>query len=183
MIGFTFRNKHSSLFKIGARSVDRSVIPAKRRKQFVIPGRDGTLDFGDDTYDNRPIVLQIGLVKNANFEELRQSARDIAQWLSGQGLLIFDDEKDKAYQAKLYEYVGIDQVETMAAGKLEIVFECQPFAESLEYRQVNEPNIVNNSHSINADVKGTSESCPIITIKNIGTNTIKNITILRKVGV
>lgn len=180
MIGFTFRNIHSSSFKIGARSIDRSVIPARRKNEFVIPGRHGTIDFGNNTYETRPISIEVGLVKNSNFNELRDNARDIARWLSGNGLLIFDDEPDKAYQASLFEYVGIEQVQSIPAGRLNVVFECQPFAESLEYKQVNIPGITQKPYEIPVNVNGTSETCPIITIKNTGTTNINNITIVRK---
>ncbi|MFA6809065.1 MAG: distal tail protein Dit [Eubacteriales bacterium] len=183
MIGFTFRNIHSSNFKIGAKSIDRSIIPAKRKNEFVIPGRHGTIDFGNHTYETRPISVEIGLIRNSSFGELRESARQIAKWLSGEGLLIFDDEPDKAYQASVYDYIGIEQIELMPAGRLNVVFECQPFAESLEYRQVNVPSITDNAYEIKVNVSGTAETCCIITIKNNGTSDINNITLIRKVEV
>ena len=183
MIGFTFRNIHSSSFKIGARSIDRSVIPARRKNEFIIPGRHGTIDFGNNTYETRPISTDIGLVKNATFNDLRESARDIARWLSGNGLLIFDDEPDKAYQASVYNYVGIEQLQNAPAGMVHVVFECQPFAESLEYRQVNISSIVTKPYEIPLNVIGTSETCCIITIKNTGATNINNISIRRKAAI
>ena len=183
MIGFTFRNTHSSNFKIGAKSIDRSIIPAKRKNEFVIPGRHGTIDFGTHTYETRPISVEIGLIRNSSFGELRESARQIAKWLSGEGLLIFDDEPDKAYQASVYDYIGLEQIELIPAGRLNVVFDCQPFAESLEYRQVNIPNITTKPYEIPLNVNGTSETCCIITIKNNGTTNVNNITIVRKAGI
>lgn len=183
MIGFTFRNTHSSSYNIGARSIDRSVIPARRKNEFIIPGRHGSIDFGSNTYETRLIALEIGLVDNKNFETLRASARDIARWLSGDGMLIFDDEPDKAYQASLFEYVGIEQVQLIPAGRLSVVFECQPFAESLEYRQVNIPSITTSPYEVPVQVDGTSETGCIITIKNNGTNNISGITIRRKAAI
>lgn len=121
--------------------------------------------------------MQLILVKKS-MEDLRQQARDIAQWFSKSGLLVFDDELDKAYQAKVYQNIDIEEIK--AYGKSQVTFECQPFAESLEYRQVNIPRITTNAYEVPLIAKGTSESCSIITIKNIGTNTIKDITILRK---
>ena len=63
MIGFTFRNIPSSNFNIGVKSDDRSLIPELRKNEFVIPGRHGTVDFGLNTYEKRPISLKIGLMK------------------------------------------------------------------------------------------------------------------------
>lgn len=183
MIGFTFRNIHSSTFGIGVRSVDRSLIPGLRKNEFVIPGRHGTLDFGLNTYEKRPIQVRIGLLKKANWQELREKAREIASWLSGKGMLIFDDETDKAYDAAVYNYVGIEQIELLPAGLLEVTFECQPFAESLEYRQVNIPSITEKPYNIVANVTGTAETCCIITLKNNGSTNIEGITITRKVAI
>lgn len=183
MIGFTFRNIHSSTFGIGVRSVDRSLIPELRKNEFVIPGRHGTLDFGLNTYEKRPIQVRIGLLKNADWQTLRAKARDVARWLSGKGMLIFDDETDKAYDAAVYNYVGIEQIELLPAGLLEVTFECQPFAESLEYRQVNIPSITTKPYEVPVQVNGTSESCCIITIKNIGTTDVSGITIRRKAAI
>lgn len=183
MIGFTFRNIHSSAFGIGVKSVDRSLIPELRRNEFTIPGRHGTIDFGLNTYEKRPIQVSIGLLKNADWEALRANARDVARWLSGKGMLIFDDETDKAYDAAVYNYVGIEQIELLPVGLLEVTFECQPFAESLEYRQVNIPSITTKPYDVQVDVAGTSETCCIITIKNIGETDIEGIIITRKAAI
>ncbi len=182
MIGFTFRDIHSSNFDIGARSVDRSLIPGMRKNEFSIPGRHGTVDYGANTYDKRSISLQLGLMKNADHEALRQTARDVAKWLSGKGMLIFDDEPDKAYDAALYSYVSLDQVELLPVGRLVVVFECQPFAESINYQQVN-TDITTNNKEIAVSVSGTSETPCIITIKNTGATNVENITIRRKAAV
>lgn len=183
MIGFTFRNVHSSTFGIGVKSDDRSLIPALRKNEFEIPGRHGTVDFGLNTYEKRPINMHIGLLKNNSWNQLRLKARDIARWLSGKGMLVFDDEPDKAYNAAVYSYVGIEQIELLPAGLLNITFECQPFAESLEYRQVNITSISTSPYEVPAQVNGTSETGCIITIKNIGATNISNITIRRKAAI
>lgn len=179
MIGLTFRNIHSSTFKIGAKSIDRSLIPSLRQNEFTIPGRHGTVDFGSNKYDKRPIKVDIGLIKNASFEELRKNARNIAYWLSGKGLLIFDDEPDKAYYASVYSYVGIDQIELKPVGTISVTFECQPFAESLDYLQVNKA-VTTNPDNIPLTINGTADTGCIITIKNTGTTNISNISITRK---
>lgn len=177
MKGFTFANIHSSSFNLYVRSDNRTISPSLRKNEFVIPGRHGTIDFGGNTYEPRNITMELILVRDT-MEELRIQARDIAQWLSKSGLLIFDDELDKAYQAKVYENIDIEEIK--AYGRSQVTFECQPFAESLEYRQVNIPNITTKPYEIPLNINGTNETCPIITIKNTGTSTIQDITITRK---
>lgn len=181
MIGFTFKNIHSSNYNLGAKSLDRSLIPALLRNEFMIPGRHGTIDYGLNTYDKRMIQVELGIISN-NFVELRKDAREIAKWLSGKGLLVFDDESDKAYNASLYSPVGINQIQSLAAGRATVIFECQPFAESLQYNQVNQ-NITQNAVSIPINIDGTAEAPCIITIKNNGLNTINSITITRKAAI
>lgn len=177
MIGFTFANTHSSELGVYMKSVNRTITPSLRKNEFVIPGRHGTIDFGLNTYENRFITIELNLIKNT-LQDLRQQVRDVAKWLSKEGNLIFDDEPDKAYKAKVYDEIDLEQLVT--SGVTDITFECQPFAESLEYRQVNISNITTKPYSVPLTVNGTSESCPIITIKNTGSTTIKNITITRK---
>jgi len=180
MKGFTFANIHSSTYELYVRSDNRTITPALRKNEFVIPGRHGTLDFGNNTYEPRFITMELFLVRKT-MEDLRKQARDIAQWFSKSGLLVFDDEPDKAYQAKVYNNIDIEEI--AAYGKSMVTFECQPFAESLEYRQINVPSIADNAHEIEVNVSGTAETCCIITIKNNGTSDINNITLVRKVEV
>lgn len=182
MIGFTFRNQTSVSFGIGARSIDRSLIPELRKNEFTVPGRHGAVDYGLNTYEKRPVSLQLGLLKNTNHNALRLKAREIAKWLSGKGVLIFDDEPDKAYEAAVYDYIGLAQINLLPAGTLTVTFECQPFAESLDYRQVNREITANNAE-VPAEVYGSAEAPCIITIKNVGSADIRNIIIRRKAAI
>ena len=70
----------------------------------------------------------IGYINNDNWYELRENAREVADWLSGTGELIFDDEPDKYYMATIYEYIGIEQLHLLPYGGSEVTFECEPFA-------------------------------------------------------
>jgi|GEM_PF-700498 len=189
MIGFTFRNTHSDSLNVIAKNVDRSLIPSLRKNEFTIPGRHGTVDYELNTYDKRMIRVEIGAFDNEDDNSLRLNARQIAKWLSGKGMLIFDDEPDKAYVASIYSSVGLQSyneedyiADPLPAGIMQVMFECQPFAESLQYNQVNQ-NITQNAVSIPINIDGTAEAPCIITIKNNGLNTINNITITRKAAI
>lgn len=128
MIGFSFRGRHSSTLNIGVRSVDRSLRPAKRDNSFNISGQHGSPFSGEELYENRPIKMILALINNENWSELRGNAREVAEWLSGEGKLIFDDEPDKYYYATIKEYVGIEQIHLLPVGGVEISFEAYPFA-------------------------------------------------------
>lgn len=179
MIGFNFNGKHSSTFNIGMKSIDRTAIPERRRKEFEILGRSGTLELESTEYNKRIIQCQIGVVKTATHEELRSKIRELAGWLSGSGLLIFDDEPDRAYEASVYSAVGIEQLLLQPKGIIEIEFECQPFALSRELNRVLKDG-GQNTEIIIKNV-GNVKTCGSIIIKNTGTTNIRNIRLTRKV--
>jgi predicted phage tail component-like protein len=174
--GFTFNNRHSSEFRIVARSDDRSLLPERRRNEYVVPGRDGALDYGGDNHEKRIVTVSIAIAARS-LEELRQSARAAAHWLSGEGLLVFDDEPDKGYQAKVYQPLPLSLL--ASCGEAQVPFECRPFAESRYYRQLND-SFANKPHNTVINALGTRKTPCIIIIKNIGTTDISNIKLVRR---
>ena len=128
MYGFEFDGLNSYVeFQLIFKSIDRPILPTMRKREMVIPGKNGVYDFGDNTYDSRIISVLIQYI-GASFNDLRLRARDIASWLSKNSYreLIFDDEPDKYYLAKIYGQVSLENL--LALGKATIQFECQPFA-------------------------------------------------------
>lgn len=179
MIGFTFKGKHSSEFNIGFKSVDRTVIPERRKKEFTILGKSGTLELESTEYEKRYITCTIGVMYISKFEELRLKIRDLAGWLSGSGLLIFDDEPDKAYEASVYSAVGIEQLMLQPRGTLDIEFECQSFAVSKDLNRILKDG--KRITSVTVPNLGNVKTCGTFIIKNTGTSDITNIRITRKV--
>ena len=179
--GFSFNNRHSSEFEIFMKSDDRTLLPAKTQAAYMIPGRDGTYDSSDFDYQNRIITVQIAFFGSGkDMESLRKKVRDIAKWLSGQGNLIFDDEPDKAYTAKVTSGISLSQI--VRQGQATISFDCQPFAESVQYL-TEVKDITKNDDTLTVSVDGTQDAPCIITIKNTGTTNITGITIQRKAEV
>jgi len=132
MIGFTYNSLHSyDDYNIVAKSVNRPILPALRKRELIIPGRHGTYDFGGNTYDNRLVSVLLQYI-GSTFFDLRSRARDIAAWLSQTSYkeLSFDDEPDKYYLAKVYDQVELETF--LRSGKATINFECQPFAYYVE---------------------------------------------------
>ena len=179
MIGFTFKGKHSSEFNIAFKSVDRTVIPERRKKEFTILGKSGTLELESTEYEKRYITGTIGVMYISKFEELRLKIRDLAGWLSGSGLLIFDDEPDKAYEASVYSAVGIEQLMLQPRGTLDIEFECQSFAVSKDLNRILKDG--KRITSVTVPNLGNVKTCGTFIIKNTGTSDITNIRITRKV--
>ena len=176
-MGFTFAGKHISAIRgVAMRSMNRNLKPALRKNTAEIPGRDGWLDFGGDTYAGRQISVQIGFAPGS-FAELRQAARQVAGWLSGSGLLIFDDEPDKAYKAQVIGQIDLEQLRFFGAADVE--FECQPFAEALGYDQL-VTDVTTAPAEITLTNKGT-QRCPcLIVIRNTGTTDIDGLILTSK---
>lgn len=166
MIQFIYNSLYSyDTFGIIAKTVSRPLLPPARRSEVVIPGRDGSYDFSDDTYDNIiiPVVIQYA---DETFEDLRTRARRIAVWLRQASYkpLVFTDEPDKYYLGKIYDAVSMEKIVNLAPGEIATVnFECQPFALSLvsdSWRErLIEPQVIQNM--------GTRKTFPVISITPI----------------
>lgn len=181
MVGFTFRGRHSDEFGIYSQNDNRTMLPQKRQIRYEIPGRDGYLDLGEETYDNRIISLTITFAGTGlDLESLWDRVRQIAHWLSDGGDLIFDDEPDKAYTAQIVS--GIDVSQMAMLGLSQLTFDCGPFAQTPNYRQAVE-DFTDGPHTIKTDCKGTQEAPCIIYIKNAGSSNITGIRITRQAEV
>jgi len=128
MITFSYNNISSRTYNIVAKSVNRPMLPVLRKRELVIPGRHGAYDFSDNTFDKRFIEVELRYV-GTSISELRTRARTIAYWLSGYSgtkNLVFSDEPDKWYVAKIYSEVDLQNF--FRLGEATVLFECQPFA-------------------------------------------------------
>lgn len=168
MIGLVFRERHSIDIGLFMKSIDRTVRPGMVKNELLISGRHGSYRYPDNTFENRLITVQLTTI-NRNLSELRQKIRDAAYWLTGEGRLIFDDEPDKFYDAKIYQVIGLEQIAT--SGSFSVVFDCQPFTYSAELNVV-EYTITNSPQTVSVSAQGTHETSPVITIANTGSNTI-----------
>ena len=139
--GFSFGDKHSSLFNIAVESISRGLLPAKKAETqgFEVTGRHGNVAYNQPIYDVRTISIDIAFLDNTP-ETLQKRARAIAHWLSAtEQLLYFDDEPDLAYTASIFEQ--IDTAEIITAKKATLNFTCQPFATSINYFQKDYNNL------------------------------------------
>lgn len=175
MLGLTFNNIHSSAQGVYWRSGDRSLLPAKRVVRYEVPGRDGYYESNEGTYDNRLISGTISFLgTDRDYPTLRAKARLVAQWLAGEGPLVFDDEPDKAYTAKVIDGVSLEQL--VRSGSCEVTFDCAPFAESIEYNQQT-AHSVPLPHTEVVTVEGSQETDCLIYITARGS--ITNLTVTR----
>lgn len=167
MNGFTFGGRHCSEFGVTMRSKDRPILPELRHNDMEIPGRDGVLDLGHNTYAVRIIEIAC-FVTSENLPSFRQRLREIAKWLSTKSLLSFDDEPDKTYYGRIYSAVSLEQI--LANGSFTLIFECDPMAQGktvVEY-----VGMLGDQDERLLYNEGTAPSPGIITITNQSNATI-----------
>ncbi|MDF2591402.1 MAG: phage tail component [Clostridia bacterium] len=128
MIGsFEYKGTASMIFKLVCMSIKRPMLAAIRPKSKEIYGKSGIIDYGENDYSPKPIIMHIAY-KGESYAELRRRAREIAAWLSSEQWekLIINDEPDKYYLARVIGGVDLDTFKK--TGQADITFECQPFA-------------------------------------------------------
>jgi predicted phage tail component-like protein len=127
MIGFSYKKISLTEFKLGSRSINRPMLPVMRPRNVQIYGKSGIVDHYNNDYETRQISVDIAFIGDS-YTELRSRAREIAAWLHSEewNKLIFDDEPDKYYWARIYSGVNLENL--YRVGRSSIVFECQPFA-------------------------------------------------------
>lgn len=178
MIGFFFANRHSREFNdVVMESAARGLLPSLRRNDYMISGRHGTVDFGGETNDTRQIPVNITLVCKDE-TKLQELAHDVAFWLRGKGLLFFDDNPLRAFDAVVYEAVDADELIT--AKRATVMFECQPFAKTINFLQSINPGI-SSGHTVDIFMSGTQPTpTSKIIMQNTGNVAITNLTITRR---
>ena len=178
--GLVFNGKNSITdFNTYVRNDNRVALPPQTNTEYRIPGRHGTIDYGANDRLNRLIVVTFRTVA-PDYPTMRQNIRDLAYWLSRSGLLAFDDEPNKWYDAKVYDEIPLQ--EAFITGELTVTFSCQPFAEELNYNQRIE-TWTDQDKQIPLSIIGTQDTSCIITITNNGGIDINNISIIRKAEV
>lgn len=150
MIQIIYNSKKSyDDFRIIAKSVNRPLLPAKRNSEVVVPGHNGSYDFSDDSpYENIIIPVVIQYISDT-FSDLRSRARNIAAWLGQTSYkpLIFTDEPDKYYLAKIYDAISVEKIVNLNPGETATVnFECCPlaFGELVVIDFVNDEAVITN---------------------------------------
>ena len=176
MTGFFFAGRHSNEFWMAMEDAHRPLLPELRRNDYEISGRHGTIDFGNETRATRPIPVEICFISD-NVRNLQTVARDIAFWLSGKGSLRFDDEPGLAYDAVVYDAVDTEQL--IRTKRATVVFECQPFAKTINFLQSINPGVA-SGHTIDILSNGTQPTHGIIIIRNTGDTPITDITVIRR---
>lgn len=176
MTYITFNDTTSEEMGVYWHSADRTLLPMRRVIRYEVPGRDGYYEYGlEGSFDNRVIIGTISFMgDNRDLPTLREKARKVAHWLSNSAPLVFSDEPDKYYWAKVIDAVPFEQL--ARTGRCMVAFDCRPFAESINLSEHTAEITLPHTETVTVD--GTQDTPCIIHIT--AKSNITSITIERK---
>lgn len=158
-MAFTF-NGVSSTVHLVENNVYHNILPPLAFRSLAVPGRAGVYDFGVGL-GAREIAVDV-TVKGSSQADLRSKVRAIASWLYQDSLkpLVFSDEPDKTYYARIAGNTDLEQIVWVGQGT--ITFVCpDPYAEGATRSQPisSGATITNN---------GTAKVFPVFTVNFSG---------------
>lgn len=109
-MGLTFKNIHSDTLNLIVKSVNRQLFPDVTRYTQSVPGLDGVIDYGGDTYGSKQIGVLLQYNHRHNMTNLMEQSEKIGAWLYNDGQyhdLIFDDQPTRVYKAKMATKVDL----------------------------------------------------------------------------
>ena len=160
-----WNNKKAEDMDIKTISLPDIKLSDERKTETTIPGRDGFLTELDG-YDGDTKEVK------ADFIGTREKALRVAQWLKGEGEVVFGNIPDRYYKARINNMIPISQIIENQMYTFPIEFRCQPYGYLLDGKE----EITITSGTILNHNKADTESLPIITINGTGpcTFTINN---------
>jgi predicted phage tail component-like protein len=129
MAHMTFSGVASSDLHFDYASPRIPLLPSKRPTTVEVAGRDGSVDFDNDSYTPRiiPVDCLIHASSKATLDGYMAAA---AKWLSGSGYLVFDYDTTKQWYGKVYSIIDLDYAIPLYH-RFTVYFECRPYAEDV----------------------------------------------------
>ena len=152
---FVWNNKRAEDMNIKTISIPDIKLSSERKTETVIPGRDGFLTELDG-YD--------GDTKQVTTDYKGDNPLKIAQWLKGNGEVVFGNLPDRYYQARINNMIPISQILENEMYTFPIEFRCQPYGYLLDGKE----ELTITSGTVLNHNKADTESLPIITINGTG---------------
>ena len=171
--GFTFNGIHSSQFNIYCDPSSRILLPEKRRTQTTVPGRSGVYVQEDGAYNSRSESFTCTYTRKPG-TDIAHQARDISLWLSKNGVLRFDSEPDKCYDA--FFTGALPLTRHLMYGEFSLTFTYSPPFAYTEQQAI-QRTLTEAEETVTIDSDATAPTPCRIIIDNTGTTTIQNLRI------
>lgn len=118
---FKFKGIRNDALGVRMLSMPTRPHPARKGKVISIPGTDGELWQDEGGY--KRIIIPIRLITESN-----ENIDAVNAWLSGEGDLIFGDEPDRAYHARITkEFSRSNRSQRLRGQEFTVSFDCEPF--------------------------------------------------------
>ena len=113
----------TTLPKLRITNVIRPAMPAYTRNKVVLPGKDGSYDFGENKKEDFLITVEV-VISADSASALQASVHALGTYLDGKETLVFTDDSETEYQAQVYDGVYLTGDASARFVKGVVVFEC-----------------------------------------------------------
>lgn len=158
---FSFKGMRNDEMGVQMLSMPTRPHPARKGNLIDIPGTHGKVFQDEGVYDRILVSLRCVAVDNDNID-------DVNGWLTGEGMLIFGDEPERSYNARITkEFSRSNKNPRLRGQEFTITFDCEPFR-----YQATPVAPIALSKSGNVTNPGTVASAPLIYIEGTGDCTL-----------
>lgn len=136
--GFIWKDIHSNEMGLKILKLPSISTSTIRDEKIEIQGRHGYLTITDNTFE--------GDIKIVEYDVFKYELDVLKKWLTGYGKVIFSNESDRYYKARIINKISLDQVLPYIHGGI-VEFDCQPFGYLLEGEEmitINSPVTIYN---------------------------------------
>lgn len=160
---FSFAGHRNDEFGVRMLSMPTRPHPARKGKLLDLPGTDGKL--WQDENGHGSIVVSIRCISADN-----DNIDAVSAWLTGSGDLIFGDEPNRIYHARITkEFARANRAQRLRGQEFTIPFDCEPYRYSADPEN-DVIRIISAADSFTNP--GTAESLPLITVIGSGEGTL-----------
>lgn len=159
---FSFNGYRNTALDVRMLSMPTRPHPASKGELLDIPGRNGKLFMDEGVYDQILVVIRCITGDNANIDAVNK-------WLSGDGNLVFGDEPERAYHARITKgFSRNNRIPRLRGQEFTITFDCEPF----RYEAAPVNDIVVNTSGTFITNPGTAASAPLLYVAGTGDGTL-----------
>lgn len=159
---FSFKGQRNDVLDVRMLSMPTRPHPARKGTLTDIPGANGKLFQDEGVYDRVLVTLRCITGDNSNIDEVNA-------WLSGEGDLIFGDEPERAYHARITkEFSRSNRTPRLRGQEFTISFDCEPF----RYQAFPDANITISTTGERFTNPGTAASAPLLRVNGSGDGTL-----------
>jgi len=170
MVTMTF-NGHNLFKEFGVLVNQRTTfLPPLRRRQFEVDGRDGLVEFSNNVFDMRTLLVECFMYDP---KRIIEKQRQLAGLLSQRGRISFSDEPELHYIGRVYGGADLVRLDHRAR-TFELSFECEPFL-------IGAVRGVTGIGGAQLAYAGTARTPMRISITNTGSAPINGITITHSI--